>query len=93
VGQRAKERKVLENYVRKRRIKVRKINGRTYDEETKAINRMRGMLEDESNQKRAAMMKAMQEENQRLALEKKMREERDKDWNLNKNSEEISRDD
>lgn len=93
MGQRAKERKVLENYVRKRRIKVRKINGRTYDEETKAINRMRGMLEDESNQKRAAMMKAMQEENQRLALEKKMREERDKDWNLNKNSEEISRDD
>lgn len=42
---------------------------------------MRGMLEDESNDKRKAMMKAMQEENQRLALEKKMREERDKDWN------------
>jgi len=34
-----------------------------YDEETKAIGRMRGMLEDESQAKRAAMMKAIQDEN------------------------------
>lgn len=32
---------------------------RQYDEETKAINRMRGMLEDEASAKRAAMMKAI----------------------------------
>lgn len=51
---------------------------------------MRGMLEDENNEKRKAMMKAIQEENQRLALEKKMREERDKDWNLQKDQYEIS---
>lgn len=45
---------------------------------------MRGMLEDENNEKRKAMMKAMQEENQRLALEKKMREEREREWNHEK---------
>ena len=39
------------------------------------------MLEDENNEKRKAMMKAMQEENQRLALEKKMREEQEREWN------------
>lgn len=36
---------------------------------------MRGMLEDEMNNKRANMMKEMQEENKRLALEKRQREE------------------
>lgn len=61
-----------------------------YDDETKAINRMRGMLEDEMNDKRKNMMKAIQEENQRLALEKKMREERDKEWNQTKDFQEIS---
>ena len=35
---------------------------------------MRGMLEDEATQKKAAMQKAMMEENKRLALEKKRRE-------------------
>lgn len=38
------------------------------------------MLEDESMQKRKAMMEAMKDENRRLALEKKMREENEKDW-------------
>ena len=42
---------------------------------------MRGMMEEESNQKWANMMKAIQMENQRLALEKKMREEDDNNWN------------
>ena len=36
---------------------------------------MRGMLEDEATAKKAAMMKAMQQENQRLALEKRRREQ------------------
>ena len=35
---------------------------------------MRGMLEDEASQKKAAMQKAMMEENKRMALEKKRRE-------------------
>jgi len=37
---------------------------------------MRGMLEDEMSVKRAAMQKEMQQENKRLALEKKQREQR-----------------
>jgi hypothetical protein len=39
------------------------------------------------------MMKAIQDENKRLALEKKMREEREKEWHGAKNEYEISRDD
>ena len=35
---------------------------------------MRGMLEDEAAEKKAAMQKAIMEENKRLALEKKRRE-------------------
>jgi hypothetical protein len=38
------------------------------------LTRMRGMLEDENNNKRAQMMKEMQEENKRLAREKRDRE-------------------
>ena len=45
-----------------------------YAQQTEAITRMRGMLEDEATQKKAQMMKEMQEENKRLALEKKRRE-------------------
>lgn len=47
---------------------------RAYAEQTLAMNRMRGMLEDEMSQKRAEKLKQMQEENKRLALEKKQRE-------------------
>lgn len=39
------------------------------------LTRMRGMLEDENSTKRAQMMKQMQEENKRLALQKKQREQ------------------
>ena len=38
------------------------------------ITRMRGMLEDEATMKKAAMMKAMQDENKRLAQAKRDRE-------------------
>jgi hypothetical protein len=47
---------------------------RQYALQTEAITRMRGMLEDEATQKKAAMQKAMMEENKRMALEKKRRE-------------------
>ena len=46
-----------------------------YAQQTEAITRMRGLLEDEATMKKNAMMKAMQQENQRLALEKKRREQ------------------
>ena len=48
---------------------------RQYALQTEAITRMRGMLEDEATQKKAAMQKAIMEENKRLALEKRRREE------------------
>lgn len=47
---------------------------REYADQTEMLNRMRGMLEDENNQKRARMMKELQEENKRLAKEKRDRE-------------------
>ena len=40
---------------------------------------MRGMLEDEATQKKNQMMKEMQEENKRLALQKKRNEQSWKD--------------
>lgn len=46
-----------------------------YAAQTDAILRMRGLLEDEATMKKNAMMKAMQEENKRLALEKRQREQ------------------
>ena len=50
-----------------------------YAQQTEAITRMRGMLEDEATQKKAQMMKEMQEENKRLALQKKRNEQSWKD--------------
>ena len=51
-----------------------KEDDRQYAMQTEAITRMRGMLEDEATQKKNAMMKALQDDNKRLALEKKRRE-------------------
>merc|ERR1711871_1684307 len=47
---------------------------KAYAVQTETITRMRGMLEDEMTDKRNQMMKEMQAENKRLALEKKQRE-------------------
>ena len=60
-----------------------------YAAQTDAITRMRGILEEEANEKRGAMQKAIQEENRRLALEKKRREEAWKKNQLDENSKEI----
>jgi cytochrome c556 len=45
-----------------------------YAKQTEGLTRMRGLLEDENSDKRNKMMKEMQEENQRLAREKRDRE-------------------
>ena len=45
-----------------------------YAQQTEGLTRMRGLLEDENTDKRNKMMKEMQEENQRLAREKRDRE-------------------
>ena len=46
-----------------------------YAAQQDVINRMKGMLEDEMSAKRAAMNKQIQDENKRLAREKREREE------------------
>ena len=56
-----------------------KMDEQMYAQQTEAITRMRGMLEDEATQKKAQMMKEMQEENKRLALQKKRNEQAWKD--------------
>jgi len=51
---------------------------------------MRGMLEDEMTQKRNEKLKQMQDENKRLALEKKQREHKWKVEQENLNQKEIN---
>ncbi len=52
---------------------------------------MRGMLEDEMTAKRNAMMKELQEENKRLALEKRNKERNWKNDQERKNQFEIAK--
>lgn len=47
---------------------------KNYAAQEEAVLRMRGMLEDENAARKAAHMKAMQEENKRMAREKRDRE-------------------
>ena len=61
-------------------------------EQTNMITRMRGMLEDENNDKRTNKEKEIMEENQRLSLMKKQNEEKERDWHENMNMRETYRD-
>lgn len=63
---------------------------RAYAEQTEAITRMRGLLEDENEQKRQQALKEMQAYNKRLALEKKMREEAWRQDQARKNASEVT---
>ena len=54
------------------------------------MNRMRGMLEDEMTQKRNEKLKQMQDENKRLALEKKQREQKWREEQERMNQKEIT---
>ncbi len=63
---------------------------RAYAEQTTAITRMRGMLEDEMTAKRAQKMKEIQEENKRLALEKRRREQNWREEQESLNQKEIA---
>ena len=47
---------------------------RAYADQTAVITRMRGMLQDESSDKKSAQLKALQEENKRIAQQKRDRE-------------------
>ena len=61
-------------------------------EQTDMITRMRGMLEDENNDKRFNKEKEIQDENRRLALLKKQKEQNDRDWQESMNAKEVYRD-
>ena len=63
---------------------------RAYAEETLAMNRMRGMFEDEMTEKRQAKLKEMQLENKRLALEKKQRKQKWREDQERMNQKEIT---
>ena len=62
----------------------------SYAHQTQETNRMRGMLEDESTMKRKAMMKAIQDENQRLAKQKRDKEIAERKGELEQDYQEIS---
>ena len=61
-------------------------------EQTDMITRMRGMLEDENSNKRTNKEREIQEENVRLALLKKQKEESERNWHENMNARETYRD-
>ena len=61
-------------------------------EQTDMLTRMRGMLEDENNNKRYNKEKEIQEENARLALLKKQKEEEERQWHESMNARETYRD-
>ena len=61
-----------------------------YAHQTEVITRMRNMLEDEAAMKRAMMAKALQEENKRMALEKRQREENWKNDQQHQNMLEVT---
>ena len=61
-------------------------------EQTDMITRMRGMLEDENNNKRTNKEKEIQEENVRLAIMKKQKEEAERNWHESMNQRETYRD-
>ena len=61
-------------------------------EQTDMITRMRGMLEDENSNKRTNKEKEIQDENVRLALLKKQKEENERQWHQDMNARETFRD-
>ena len=61
-----------------------------YAEQTAAITRMRGMLEDENTARKNAQLKALQEENKRLAQCKRDREEAWRNDQANKDNFELA---
>jgi len=62
-----------------------------YAQQTDAITRMRGMLEDEATMKKKNAMLAMQTENKRMAQAKRDKEHEDKTINESKNQMEVTR--
>jgi len=62
-GVKAREEPNSERSQRRRKVSLMSNFLSNYAQQTQAMNRMRGMLEDEATMKKAQMMKALQEEN------------------------------
>ena len=91
----AKQKEWIEQQKREHREeKDRNLNEEhAYAQQTEAITRMRGMLEDEATMKKKNMMLEMQAENKRLAQQKVDRETEAKRINEAKNQMEATRHD
>eukprot|EP00345_Euplotes_harpa_P005809 CAMPEP_0168326830 /NCGR_PEP_ID=MMETSP0213-20121227/5543_1 /TAXON_ID=151035 /ORGANISM="Euplotes harpa, Strain FSP1.4" /LENGTH=91 /DNA_ID=CAMNT_0008329633 /DNA_START=109 /DNA_END=384 /DNA_ORIENTATION=- len=89
-----RQKEYIKEQLREKKLKemMEKQEEDDWAEQTDMITRMRGMLEDENNQKRFQKEKEIQEENVRLALMKKQKEERDRDSAERKNFYETMRD-
>ena len=85
----------IKEQLREKRLKEQQDKQEEDDwaEQTDMITRMRGMLEDENDSKRAQKEKEIQQENIRLSLMKKQKEEADRNWHETMNSKEVYRDD
>ena len=85
----------IKEQLREKRLKEQQDKQEEDDwaQQTDMITRMRGMLEDENDSKRAQKEKEIQQENIRLSLIKKQTEEADRNWNETMNSKEVYRDD
>eukprot|EP00345_Euplotes_harpa_P018780 CAMPEP_0168344424 /NCGR_PEP_ID=MMETSP0213-20121227/16811_1 /TAXON_ID=151035 /ORGANISM="Euplotes harpa, Strain FSP1.4" /LENGTH=91 /DNA_ID=CAMNT_0008352169 /DNA_START=120 /DNA_END=395 /DNA_ORIENTATION=- len=89
-----RQKEFIKEQLREKKLKemMEKQEEDDWAEQTDMITRMRGMLEDENNQKRFQKEKEIQEENVRLALMKKQKEERDRESAERKNFYETMRD-
>ena len=84
----------IKEQLREKRLKeqMEKQEEDDWAEQTDMITRMRGMLEDENSTKRTNKEKETQEENMRLAMFKKQKEEADRNWHESMNARETYRD-
>ena len=84
----------IKEQLREKRLKeqMEKQEEDDWAEQTDMITRMRGMLEDECNTKRTNKEKEVQDENMRLAMMKKQKEEADRNWHEGMNARETYRD-
>ena len=88
-----KQKEAIQEQLREKRLKEMQEKQEEDDwaEQTDMLTRMRGMLEDENNEKRYNKEKEIQEENMRLALRKKQKEEEDRQWHEEMNARETFR--
>ena len=92
--QKEQQKEFIKEQLREKRLKQMREKQEEDDWATQedVITRVRGMLEDEMSEKRFNMNKKIQEENVRLAILKKQKEEADREWHEMMNARETYRD-